>query len=366
MEIRTILLILVALLFAFFMTYSTTPLVRKLAIKVGAIDIPKDNRRMHNKPIPTMGGLAIFCAFSFGILAFVPIDQTHIGLLLGALVITSMGVMDDIYNLKAWVKLLVQIAAALIVCFSGIVIENISLFGTVIYFGDWAIPITVLWIVAITNTINLVDGLDGLACGISAISSLALLVVSMLSAGNPTVTIMAAVLAGSCLGFLPYNLNPAKIFMGDVGSMFLGFVLAVISIQGFFKVNALVSFIVPFLVLGLPILDTVFAILRRLFTGKHPFQPDRKHLHHRLIDMGLNQKQSVTLLYAISSLLGISAILFSIRLFAGALIILLISFSIGVVNWIVMKREHNHAENVAAEAVAELKKEVDKITDDKK
>ncbi|MEG0914748.1 MAG: MraY family glycosyltransferase, partial [Christensenellaceae bacterium] len=162
-----------------------------------------------------------------------------------------------------------------IVCFSGIVIENISLFGTVIYFGDWAIPITVLWIVAITNTINLVDGLDGLACGISAISSLALLVVSMLSAGNPTVTIMAAVLAGSCLGFLPYNLNPAKIFMGDVGSMFLGFVLAVISIQGFFKVNALVSFIVPFLVLGLPIFDTVFAILRRLFKGKHPFQPDR-------------------------------------------------------------------------------------------
>ncbi|MEA5001870.1 MAG: MraY family glycosyltransferase [Christensenella sp.] len=340
MELRSGLLILIAFLFTFFMTYTTTPLVRKFSIKVGAVDIPKDSRRMHSKPIPTMGGLAIFVAFAFGVMAFVPLDSTYVGLLLGALMITIMGMFDDIYDLKAWIKLLVQIGAALVVCFSGIVIKQITLFDQIIYFGNWAIPITVLWIVAITNTINLIDGLDGLACGISAISSLALLAVSLLSAGNPTVTVIAAILAGSCLGFLPYNLNPAKIFMGDVGATFLGFVLAVISIQGFFKVNAVVSFVIPFLVLGLPIFDTLFAIIRRLFKGQSPFHADRKHLHHRLVDMGMNQKQSVVLLYAISALLAISAILFAERMFTAAVIVLVVSFVIGCINWFVMKREH--------------------------
>ncbi len=339
MEFRTIIFIAVGLLFAFFMTYATTPLVRRLSVRVGAIDVPKDNRRMHSKPIPTMGGLAIFVSFTFGVLAFVPLDMTYVGLLLGALMITIMGMMDDIYNLKAWVKLAVQVAAALVVTFCGVVIDKIAWFNTFIYFGDWAIPITVLWIVAITNTINLIDGLDGLACGITAISSISLLVVSALTVQNPTVIVIAAILAGSCLGFLPYNLNPAKIFMGDVGAMFLGFVLSVISIQGFFKVNAVVAFIVPFLVLGLPILDTLFAIIRRLLKGQHPFHADRKHFHHRLIDMGLNQKQAVMLLYAISSLLGIAAILLAERRYTAGVIVMLISFAIGVINWAVMKRD---------------------------
>ena len=201
-------------------------------------------------------------------------------------------------------------------------IEKITWFDQIIFFGNWAIPITVIWIVGITNTINLIDGLDGLACGVAAISSFALLAVSLLSAGNPTVTVVAAVLAGACLGLLPYNLNPAKIFMGDAGAMFLGFVLSVISIQGFFKVNAVVSFGIPFLVMGLPIVDTLWAILRRLAKGQHPFHADRKHLHHRLIDMVMNQKQSVTLLYAISSLLAIAGILFAERQFTGEIIVL--------------------------------------------
>lgn len=353
MDVRAGILIVIALLFTFFVTYTTTPLVRKLAFRVGAVDIPKDERRMHSKPIPTMGGLAIFVAFAFGVIAFVDLDSTFVGLLVGALIIIILGIFDDIYDLKPYVKLLGQICAALVVCFSGVVIEKITWFDQIIFFGNWAIPITVLWIVAVTNTINLIDGLDGLACGIVAISSFALLAVSLLSAGNPTVTVVAAVLAGACLGFLPYNLNPAKIFMGDAGAMFLGFVLSVISIQGFFKVNAVVSFGVPFLVLGLPILDTAFAIIRRLLKGQHPFRADRKHLHHRLIDMGLNQKQSVSLLYAISALLAIAAVLFAEREFMGAVLVLLLAFVVGSINWIVLKREHLH---MLAQEEAEKKK----------
>lgn len=343
MDVRSGILIVIALLFTFFVTYTTTPLVRKLAFRVGAVDIPKDERRMHSKPIPTMGGLAIFVAFAFGMLAFVDMNPSFIGLLIGALMIIILGILDDIYDLKPYIKLLGQVCAALVVCFSGVLITRVTLFDQIIYFGNWAIPITVLWIVAITNTINLIDGLDGLACGIVAISSFALLAVSLLSAGNPTVTIVAAVLAGACLGFLPYNLNPAKIFMGDAGAMLLGFVLSVISIQGFFKVNAVVSFGIPFLVLGLPIADTAFAILRRLLKGQHPFHADRKHLHHRLVDMGLNQKQSVSLLYAISALLAISAVLFAEREFTGAILVLVLSFVVGSINWMVLKREHQHA-----------------------
>lgn len=342
MDARAGILVVIALLFTFFVTYTTTPLVRKLAFRVGAVDIPKDERRMHSKPIPTMGGLAIFVAFAFGVLAFVKLDQTFIGLLIGALMVILLGIFDDIYDLKPYIKLLGQICAALVVCFSGVVIEKVTWFDQILYFGNWAIPITVLWIVAVTNTINLIDGLDGLACGIVAISSFALLAVSLLSAGNPIVTVVAAVLAGACLGFLPYNLNPAKIFMGDAGAMFLGFVLSVISIQGFFKVNAVVSFGIPFLVLGLPIVDTAFAIIRRLLKGQHPFRADRKHLHHRLIDMGLNQKQSVSLLYAISALLAISAVLFAEREFMGAVLVLVLAFVVGSINWIVLKREHLH------------------------
>ncbi len=338
MDVQTIVFCIVSLVFTFLMTYAITPIVYKLSLRVGAIDIPKDERRMHNKPIPTMGGLAIAISFIFGMLAFVDIDTAYLGLIIGALMITVMGMLDDIYALKAWIKLGVQVGAALIVTFSGVVIDKIAWFDSFIYFGDWAIPVTVLWIVAITNTINLIDGLDGLACGISAISSISLLVVSVITVQNPVIIVIAALLAGSCLGFLPYNLNPAKMFMGDVGAMFLGFVLAVISIQGFFKVNAVFAFVAPFLVLGFPILDMMFAVVRRLLKGQHPFHADRKHFHHRLIDLGLNQKQAVGLMYTISALLGVSAILFSARMYQSGAVVLGISFTIGVINWIIIRK----------------------------
>ena len=174
--------------------------------------------------------------------------------------------------------------------------------------GDgWPCPATVIWIVAITNAVNLIDGLDGLACGVSTISSMTLLVIALVvSEGN--VAILMAALAGGCIGFLPYNLNPAKIFMGDTGSTFLGYILAVVSIQGLFKFYTIISFAVPFLMLGLPIFDTCFAFIRRIAHGQSPMHADRSHVHHRLIDMGFNQKQAVAVLYVISAILGLSAV----------------------------------------------------------
>ena len=168
-------------------------------------------------------------------------------------------------------------------------------------------PVTVLWIVGVTNAVNLIDGLDGLASGVSTISAMTMLVIAILVSEQQVAIVMAA-LAGACLGFMPYNKNPAKMFMGDTGSTFLGYILATYSIQGLFKYYAIVSFAVPFLVLGLPIFDTAFAIVRRVARGQSPMTPDRGHIHHRMMDMGLNQKQTVAALYVVSSLLGLSAV----------------------------------------------------------
>ena len=195
---------------------------------------------------------------------------------------------------------------------SGNVIETLSnpnVFSADPYWnlGILAVPATVIWIVAITNAVNLIDGLDGLACGVSTISSMTLLVIALVvSEGN--VAILMAALAGGCIGFLPYNMNPAKIFMGDTGSTFLGYILAVVSIQGLFKFYTIISFAVPFLMLGLPIFDTCFAFIRRIAHGQSPMHADRSHVHHRLIDMGFNQKQAVAVLYVISAILGLSAV----------------------------------------------------------
>lgn len=294
-------------------SYLSTPVVRKLAFKVKAVDVPKDNRRMHKDPIPRMGGLAIFFGFLCSSLIFLPLTPQMQGMLLGAVIIVVLGIFDDIYALPAKPKLVVQIISALIAVLHGNIIEvlsNPNIFSSEPYWnlGVLAIPFTVLWIVAITNAVNLIDGLDGLACGVSTISSMTMLVIA-LTVSEGHVAILMGALVGACLGFLPYNLNPAKIFMGDTGSTFLGFILAVTSIQGMFKLSAIVSFAVPFLTLGLPIFDTCFAILRRLATGRSPMSPDREHIHHRLIDMGFSQKQAVATLYIISAILGLSAVI---------------------------------------------------------
>ena len=311
-QFQVIGMVAAALLAAALIALVTTPVVRSLAFKMRAVDVPKDNRRMHSHPIPRMGGLAIFLGFLFSVLIFVPLTDEMRGMLLGAVVIVVLGVLDDIYALPAMPKFLVQIGAALIAVLQGNVITHLSnpnLFSAspIWNLGVLSIPFSVLWIVAITNAVNLIDGLDGLACGVSAISSMTLLVIA-LTVSEPQVALLMAALAGACLGFLPYNLNPAKIFMGDTGSTFLGYVLAVVSIQGLFKYATIISFAVPFLLMGLPIFDTCFAILRRVSHGQSPMAPDRGHIHHRLIDMGLSQKQAVAVLYVISAILGLSAV----------------------------------------------------------
>ncbi len=306
MSIETIGVVAGALLTAFLVSLVTTPIVKTLAQKWGAVDVPKDGRRMHDHPIPRMGGLAIFLGFLLSVVLFAPFVQKNgLGIqlqsmLLGAVVIVVLGILDDIYALPALPKLIVQIVAAIIAVGGGNLIDTISnpnIFSADPYWelGWLAYPVTVIWIVAVTNAVNLIDGLDGLACGVSTISSMTVLVIA-LTVAEPAVAVLMACLAGGCIGFLPYNMNPAKIFMGDTGSTFLGYVLAVVSIQGLFKYYTLISFVVPFLMLGLPIFDTCFAFIRRIAHGQSPMHADRSHIHHRLIDMGLSQKQAVAML----------------------------------------------------------------------
>ncbi len=305
---------------AFIVALSMTPLARKIAFKIGAVDIPKDERRMHKKPIARLGGLAIFVGFLtavFFTLITRSLDTGVLfedfrlpGLIIGLLIIVSVGIIDDTRPVPAWIKLLFQILAALVVVLSGIRIEEISNPFSPIgmtFLGILSIPITVLWIVGITNAINLLDGLDGLAAGVSSIASLSLLFVSIFDQQTGAIFLTAA-LAGASLGFLPFNFNPAKIFMGDTGSTFLGFALASISVMGMVKSYAAIAVAVPLLVLGLPIFDTAFAILRRVSSGKSIMQPDRGHLHHKLMDMGFSQRQTVVVLYIVSAVLGICAV----------------------------------------------------------
>ncbi|WP_312281904.1 MraY family glycosyltransferase [Oscillibacter sp.] len=304
--------VFLALAVALVVSFLASPVVKAFAYKVGAIDVPKDNRRMHHIPIPRLGGLAIFLGFIVSILLFAKMTNQFRSILLGAVIIVVLGVVDDITPLPAKFKFLIQIGAALIPTLNGVqihVLSNPNLFSPNPYWdmGVLSIPVTVLWIVAITNAVNLIDGLDGLAIGVSAISATTVLVISLLVSEVQVAVVMAA-LVGACVGFMPYNLNPAKMFMGDTGATFLGYILACMSVEGLFKSWAIISFAVPFLILGLPIFDTAFAILRRLAHGQSPMQADRSHIHHRLIDMGLNQKQAVATLYVISAILGLSAV----------------------------------------------------------
>ena len=335
-ELQLVGLVAAALIVALVVALVATPVVKSLATRMGAVDVPKDNRRMHDHPIPRMGGLAIFLGFILSVLIFVEITPQLRGMLLGAVVIVVLGIFDDIYNLRAGFKFGVQIVAALIAALSGNIIESLSnpnIFSSDPYWelGWLAIPATVIWIVAITNAVNLIDGLDGLACGVSTISSMTLLVIALVVSEGQVAILMAA-LAGACIGFLPYNMNPAKIFMGDTGSTFLGFILAVVSIQGLFKFYTIISFAVPFLMLGLPIFDTCFAFIRRIAHGQSPMHADRSHVHHRLIDMGFNQKQAVAVLYVISAILGLSAVVLTTSGPVKAMLLLLALCAAGAVS----------------------------------
>ena len=338
---------IIAVIFAALMAFVTTPISRVIAYKIDAVDNPKiePERRIHKEPIPRLGGLAIFFSFVISLLLFYGVSNFTLSLIGGSFLVVGIGVLDDVFRIRALYKFLVHIAAAgLAVWPGGVIVERINIFGTYIHFGYFAIPLTILWIVGLISAINLIDGLDGLACGVSTISAVSLLIVTILL-GDFQIALLVAILVGSCLGFLPFNKNPAKIIMGDTGATFLGFILAVVSIQGVFKVHAVLTFVIPFMILGVPIFDTTFAIVRRLLSGKKPFSPDRSHLHHRLLDMGFDQKQTVRILYAVSALFGVSSIMFVTQRIVYAIIIIAISLGITVVMWTIFKDKKMRAES---------------------
>ncbi len=321
---------------AFLVSYAVTPPVKSFAEKIGAVDQPSE-RRINKIPIPRMGGLAIFLGFVLTVLLFVPLNTQVTGILLGSVIIALMGAVDDIVSLNAWVKLAGQIVAAVVVIRCGVVFSAITNPNplsqtTTIQIGWLSVPLTVFWIVACTNAVNLIDGLDGLAVGVSAISSITMLVVSLI-VSDPVVSLLLAALTGACLGFVPYNRNPAKIFMGDVGSQLLGFVLGTVSTLGLFKLHAIITFLVPLLALALPLADTTFAFFRRILRGQSPFHPDRGHLHHRLLDLGMSQKQAVAVMYGISAVLGLSAVLMAGNSPALRAACLVLGFGISITVW---------------------------------
>ena len=338
-------IILLALGVAFLLSFSSTPAIIALAHKLNAIDVPKDNRRIHKKPIPLMGGLAIFYGFVISLICFGVLDRETIGIILGCSIIILTGIFDDIKNIKPITKLLFQLLAASVVVCCGVRIEFLTnplsnwIGSPQILLSPWmSISLTIIWIVGICNAINLIDGLDGLAVGVSTISAFCMLALTLIS-NDMNVAIIAASVAGAALGFLPYNFNPAKIFMGDTGSLFLGFVLACISVQGLLKQSAVITFAVPVLILGLPIFDTAFAILRRIASGKSPMSPDRGHLHHRLIDHGFSQKQAVAILYTLTALLCFAAVVISIGGYTrGVFLILAVMFTI-ILSTILMSKD---------------------------
>ncbi len=292
---------------------AVTPLSIFIAPKLGAMDVPKDKRRVHNKPMPRFGGIAIFAGIMVGLAVFAQ-GRPHVdAIMVGCTLTYILGAIDDVKGMKPIIKFAGQVVCASVVFAMGLRIQFITnWFGT----GHMNLGIaacyilTVIWLVAITNAVNLVDGLDGLAAGISAISALSIAYVSYIHGWYfPTTCMM--VLAGACVGFLPYNFHPAKTFMGDGGSQLLGFALAALSILGTVKSATLFVVVIPALVLGLPIFDTLMAIIRRTLRHQSIGTADKEHLHHRILRAGFGQRRAVLLMYSLSGIMGITAILYS-------------------------------------------------------
>ncbi|WP_102273773.1 glycosyltransferase family 4 protein [Cytobacillus massiliigabonensis] len=313
-------------LFVCFMaTILLTPLVKKLAFKIGATDKP-NQRKVHQKIMPRLGGLAIYLSFIIGMFILQPEDPNGpaigISIVVGSVVIIITGILDDMFEISAKVKMLGQLVAAIIVVvWGGVSVEFINLpFGGELQFGYFSIPVTILWIVGITNAINLIDGLDGLAAGVSSIALITISGMAIIM-GDTYVVIVGSILLVSTLGFLFYNFHPAKIFMGDTGALFLGYMISVLALLGFKNVT-LISLIVPIIILGVPISDTLFAIIRRVVNKKPLSAPDKSHLHHCLLGLGYSHRQTVLIIYAIAAFFGLTAVIFSQATVWWALIVI--------------------------------------------
>ena len=277
------------------------PLVRKFCIKKGFVDFP-DERKVHNKPIPRLGGVAIWSCTVLAFIIFGSLNSDYVygncffGIFAGGSIIFLLGLFDDLYDLSPDFKLFIQIIAALVAFILGVRIEFISNpFGEAVILGAFSLPITILWLVGITNAVNFIDGLDGLAGGVITISAVTLGVIAI-CANQPESAFIAALLAGSMMGFLLFNFHPAKIFMGDSGALFSGFVLASLSVVGVMK-SVTISVLLPILIFGVPIIDMLFSVFRRLLKGLNPMNADNNHIHHKLLKAGLSQNRSVVVLY---------------------------------------------------------------------
>lgn len=343
--------IAIAFLIAFIISMMLTPYTIRVAEKIGAVDIPKDKRRMHTREMPKFGGPAVIIGFLvsvFYLLIVMSLEnsidlfteeqygQKLIGLFLGILVITIVGIIDDTKTLKPLTKLAGQVIAAIVVILFGIKIEHVTIpFLYQIGLSDaFSVILTIIWIIGITNAINLIDGLDGLSSGITLIACISLLIIFCLN-GSPLIAIiLITALIGALVGFLPFNFAPAKTFIGDTGSNFLGFMLAVISILGIAKTYTLAVIVLPVIVLGLPIFDVVWAIIRRIIKGKSlkaVFKADKGHLHHKLVARGFSQKQAVLILYGISAAFGMFAVvLFDSGIIKGLSFLLMVIAAVAI------------------------------------
>ena len=311
------------------------PFVKKIAEHIGAIDIP-DARKVHTKPIPRLGGLGIFIGFLIGYMIFGENNIQMNSILIGSFIIILTGICDDIKPISAKSKLFGQIFASCVVVFYGnILLNNVTIWGLNLDFGIFAYPITILFIVACANVINLIDGLDGLSGGISSIFYLSTIVICFFqSRFSELEFVLSLIMLGSTLGFLVHNFHPAKIFAGDSGALFMGFMIAVISLLGF-KTTAITSVFIPLMILAVPILDTLFAIIRRLLKHQSIITPDKLHLHHQLLKMKFSHRNTVLIIYLITALFSTASILYTLndtsdvfigRIIYGILMIVVIIF----------------------------------------
>ena len=341
-----------------------TPVSIRVAHFIGAIDIPKDDRRMHTKAMPRFGGMAIFIGTMSTLCVFAGSNPNIFPVIIGGCLIYALGVADDLLCLNAKVKFILQLLIAILMYYMGLRIKFIAnYFGEGnIHFADAAcFIVTVIWIVGITNTINLVDGLDGLAAGVGAIAALSIAYVAYIHGtqnGMMIVCLAMLAVAGSCIGFLPFNFYPARTFMGDSGSLFLGFMMATLSVVGPLKRSTMVAVVIPVLVLGIPIFDTAFAILRRLVNRRPIMEADKGHLHHRLMQSGYGQRRAVLMLYGICAIMGMAAVLISRELYKDSFVLAAIA---GVYLYVFLTDPNHKMPHIKAVNIAEEERKASKL-----
>ena len=314
------------------------PFMKRIAKHIGAMDIPRSDeghRHIHTKATPKLGGVGIFLAFLIGYMLFGTESVQMNSILIGSFIIILTGIADDIKSIRARTKLIGQIiAASILVFYGGFLLNNITAFGYTINFGWFSYPLTILFVVACVNIINLIDGLDGLSGGISSIFFLTIGIIGFFQGRSGTlVMILTFIMLGATLGFLLHNFYPAKIFCGDC-AMYLGFMIAVITLLEF-KGPALTSLFVPLMILGIPILDTLFAIIRRLLKHQAPFSPDKEHIHHQLLGMNFSQRTTVLIIYGFNILFAFASIFYSLKdPFMGKILYIIIFI---IVVWFVLR-----------------------------